>query len=322
MDIRNMNTARLLDTVFLVYKKTFAHQLVLTALMSIVIGAITTFLAVFFVLAGTFTGFFMQMAEMAFYGGDTILIVLIVAFMIVVAGLFVVLKQGGNMAVVMQVVHRERPNALHAFTEAFMAFGRLFTVLLCIAVVYAPVIGLMVLVFKQLFSVQWDIIINNPELLTAGALVTIGIVLFVFTIIFIAIYVCICMAVPVCLFEKRLGFGALGKSFRLVQKDFFKVLGTLLLGLLIVVGISYSFMGILGLLAAAIAIAGEVFDFDTEVFLATTSIFQMLLSFGTNVLLSPVFSILITLLYVKQRVKHEGYDLEMQLKQMQGGVKP
>lgn len=109
------------------------------------------------------------------------------------------------------------------------------------------------------------------------------------------------LAVPALLFERRAGFKALARSFRLVQGRWWTMLGALICayGLSIYVGLLASLLP--SEIAAAIAP-------DNDLVLGIASVAGGTIS---EMITTPYLAIVITLLYFDQRVRKEAFDLQL-----------
>lgn len=120
------------------------------------------------------------------------------------------------------------------------------------------------------------------------------------------------LAVPAMLFERIGVFAALGRSFELVKGRFWGVLGLVIVSILIVLVISL----LLGLVVGAL---GAVVTSDSEVAGAFVNIVAGVLS---NMISLPVLAAVLTVLYFDQRVRKEGFDLQLLADGLGGGDGP
>jgi hypothetical protein len=106
--------------------------------------------------------------------------------------------------------------------------------------------------------------------------------------------------------ERRSAFAALARSWRLTSGRFWKVVGVLLLGVLIVFGVSLVFGFLFGLLAG-LGSPGP-----------GTYILSVVMGGLSALLIAPFFALLATFLYVDARVTDEGYDPETARRELAG----
>ncbi|GAA0982230.1 hypothetical protein GCM10009555_051770 [Acrocarpospora macrocephala] len=122
---------------------------------------------------------------------------------------------------------------------------------------------------------------------------------------------------------ERIGvFAAIGRSFRLVRGDFWRVFGILLLTA-IVAGL------VQGAIGAPFQIAGTIIGGDAETLQEVTSGFYLSMALATvgaiigGVLASPFSAAVNTLLYADRRMRAEAFDLVLQteaLERQRGGM--
>jgi Membrane domain of glycerophosphoryl diester phosphodiesterase len=120
------------------------------------------------------------------------------------------------------------------------------------------------------------------------------------------------LAVPALLFERLGVFASLGRSFELVKGRFWGTLGLVVVSLLIIVVVS----ALIGLVIGAL---GAVVSGDSEVAGAFVDIVATVIS---NMISLPVFAAVLTVLYFDQRVRKEGFDLQLLADGLGGGDGP
>ncbi len=118
------------------------------------------------------------------------------------------------------------------------------------------------------------------------------------------------LAIPALLFEKVGPFKALGRSYGLTQNRWWATLGLLLVGVLLV-----SILG--GIVQLALALIAQLFA--PESVLANGLAQGVGLTIG-NALTYPYLTAIQTILYFDQRVRKEGFDLQLMAESL--GVEP
>jgi hypothetical protein len=101
---------------------------------------------------------------------------------------------------------------------------------------------------------------------------------------------------PVAITEKTYHFNAVGRSFKLVAKKFWKVLGINILVYLLV----YIVIGAITGLALIAAVLSPV-----------DIMFQQVITLLISALATPIIYIAAAILYFDVRIRVEGYDLEL-----------
>ena len=106
-----------------------------------------------------------------------------------------------------------------------------------------------------------------------------------------------CLAVSVAAFENKTMFGAIFRSWELVKTDFWRIFGLRALWYIIALFMSTFVQGVVGLAGGA---AGGI-----------------LAPVLATLLIQPMNGIFQATIYFNQRVKNEGYDIELRLERLQ-----
>ena len=324
-----MNAAEVLDTTIAIYKKSFAQQIAIAAIMAAV-GIVLFLLVTFFVMVFGAVAFANALAFDAFSGG--FLAFLIIVGMIYLLGIaaFASMQYAACMVVTKQAFFGQKLSVGKAFGESFRALGRMFTATLAVILTYIPVVAL---IFAALFSFI-NTLMGTIDFLDLGAffgtansisqviLLLIGLILGLVIIFLIVIGFLnlvqsfVCMAIPASLFEKRWFFGAIGRSAALSKRNYFPIFGILILNVLMIMGIQYSLSGVFDIVAAFLPFAAEFLPVGAIAALSIVNIFGTIASLALLVLMIPIEVIFVTVLYMNQRIKHEGMDIEMGLEEL------
>ena len=133
----------------------------------------------------------------------------------------------------------------------------------------------------------------------AGLMIGIGLILIIIPGIVLGTF--LSLAVPALLFERIGVFSAIGRSFELVSGRFWSILLLLLVTFVAVLVVSFVFGLLIGGIAAAAA------DDSQAVGAAVT----FLVTVGASAVTTPIFAAIISVLYFDQRVRKEGFDLQL-----------
>ena len=109
------------------------------------------------------------------------------------------------------------------------------------------------------------------------------------------------LTIPSMLFERTMPWTALGRSFRLVKGRWWSVFGIIVVGIVLV-----SFLA--GLLQGAIQIVPAVLADGNDAVLAFSTVVGQTVGYT---LTTPFTAAVLALLYFDQRVRKEGFDLEL-----------
>jgi len=315
-----MNSAILMDRVFDVYKKTFSIQM----LFSIIVGFVSL-IAIFVITIGL-------VAVIAFsYLGSTsvnnsyIIAVTVLAFIILLplAMAWMYLSSSGHILISKQAFYGERIDL--PFPEVFKVLLRVMSAALMQILLFLPWIALIIgfiiaiaggyAVLDTLGTQLFNPVIAPVTIILVS--IAIGIAFVVYSNIF-------ALSIPVAIFEKRIFWGTISRSFALLKGDFWRILGLRLLWFVLVYIFTYSAQGlIMVVFAIAMAIGGNLPSGDAlgVVWMATSTL-QTLFSLVVGVLVAPLEGILTALIYFNQKIKKDGLDIEIGIEQLGREVLP
>jgi hypothetical protein len=131
--------------------------------------------------------------------------------------------------------------------------------------------------------------------------VVLGISFILLVIPFIFLGVKFAMTFPAIVFERKGPFAAMGRSWTLTGKNWWRTFGTLLVVVLL------TFVLYLAIFAALGAAVGAT-DMDNEVVFAVLS---TLLNIAVVAITYPLVASIMTVMYYDLRVRHEGFDLQL-----------
>ena len=131
-------------------------------------------------------------------------------------------------------------------------------------------------------------------------------------IAFVVLYITITMlSVSAAIFEGKWFFAALMRGFSLAQPDFFKLMGIVAIWFAITSAFSYSVEMLFGL---GSMLATSFLPAETAVLVSMGSMaVSVIFSLVVGTLIAPLSGIFYTTVYINQRIKHEGLDIELNL---------
>ena len=308
-----MNSAELLDMILDVYKKSFAKQIAISMIFGIIFSVIV-YIVIILGGIGVAVGI---MGTVSSYGDplDAIwsllpAIILFIVFFVFITTIYQALITTGNAIITKQTFLNEPTDISAVLKQTFKKLIPAATAGLANLVVMLPLLAL-VGVFFYLYVVMLIEIINNntiPSSLTILATIAIFILMLVVSIISSAITM---MSMSAAVFENKYFFSALKKSYQLVKPDFMKIIGLLSVWSLVVSATSYSVTYVLQFAT----IFGEwILPQEAAAIVSVISMsISYVLSIAVSVLMAPLSGIFSTLMYINQRFKHEGLDIELNL---------
>jgi hypothetical protein len=294
-----MNAAEMLDRVFDVYKKSFGKQLAFSS----IVGAIA-FAAFFLIIFGSVVMVFIA-AFTNRYIGFTVSFIFALTMLwyllwqaIASTGALILSNQallGRHVKLPMRGLVRTVAGALSAMVaQAAMAIP------------YLVLAGFFLFYYFR-FTGDINIFWFTP----VYVILSIALVLIMLAGFFIYTHT-FSFALAVAVNERVIFFGAVRRSFQLVKNDFWRLLGIRFIWVFIVFAISASVQGVLSLIpmVAGLLVMGSPAAIPA---LLGMQMLLGLLSIAAYFALGPLDGIMKAVLYVSQRVKREGYDLEIEM---------
>jgi hypothetical protein len=284
-----MNAAELLDRTFDVYKKSFLKQLTFSAFVGLISVGL---LAVAAMAAAVFAWVPYALFNAAGYGGGVLVLLAALALPLLMiwnataeSG-YVFLSKQAFCGVPVKIVAAYLPGAVL----------RVASVLITQIVLALPFWLLPGLYVYQYFNFSFTglMTVNFTYAALSGA------VLMVLYIIYANIFA---LSIPVAVFERRVFFGAVRRSWFLMKGEFWKILGLRVLWYVIVLVLSYS-------LQALWMLAAGVFTVSAS-FMAVGGTVGTVMYFITSFIMGPLGGIFPAVLYFNQRLKKEDYAKEL-----------
>ena len=305
-----MNAAALMDRVFDLYKDTFKIQIA----FSLIIGIISFMLMM---ALGVIIAIGVSIAIAASGAFDERYILLaVVAVLIAILPLYMVwvyLSTSGHILISKQAFYGE-PIEL-PFRDTFSAFLRVMSAGFAQIILSLPWLALLA-VFIYSFAAGHDNLFYFLTLIHPLVIILFSLVFAVFYIIYSNIYA---LSIPVAIFERRLFFSTIFRSFTLLRGSFWRILCLRMLWMLLVFLFSYSAQGLVVVLVGALAVlAGNVIDFNT--LWVATGPMQFYVSLFVGILVSPMEGIMTALIYFNQKIKKDGLDIEIVLRTLRRGL--
>jgi len=305
-----MNSAELLDSVFEVYKKSFGKQIGVSIIFNIILTAILYF----FIFAGGLVLAVNLIGNSGSFASTSvstiIMIVVFILLLVLIITIHSALATTGN-ALITKHTFLGEPCSIGEVIKA--SFKKLLPA--CLAGIANAIVMLPVFILLAFFAYLYFVMIydltrynSTPGVFTVIATILIILLALVVSIFCSAISM---MSVSAAIFEKKYFFAAVAKSFRLAKPDFAKILGLVTVWTLITGATSYSITSVidLGATFAEFFVPQEAAGAIAMMAMSVSTIFSSIVS----TLLAPLSGIFSTMMYINQRFKHEGLDIELNL---------
>jgi len=298
-----MNTAGLLDMVFYLYKKTFWRQMVRAMVFGIPAY-------IFLIIFSFFGVMFFGAAGIGGVSAAVFASVFVVLFLI-----WATLGAAGNTSLTKQAFYGNNVSIDIMFKDIKNGFFSVFTSLAAVFLLALPLLAAAVLFFVRVFRYFFERPYNADASIVFIICIIVVIVLAVYFISAI-FFTATSAVVPAAAIEKKYFFSAVARSFMLVKNDFKKIFGTYLIWRLIVGLINYSaliaYYIATGSVSAVINNLTDFYSMSSLTYLLGNNFVYILIS----LILSPFDAILAATVYFNQRIKNEGFDIEIGLEKL------
>jgi len=304
-----MNSAEVLDQVMEVYKKSFFKQLAVSVIFNIIF--IVVFFIILFVsliaMAAWFTGIATQTGLGA---GSIIMIAGFMIFLLLGLSVYEALTGTGNALVTKQVFLGEHCKIGSVIKNTFKKMWIATAAAVANLIVFLPaflVVGALIYLYITTLM-RFDNWMNLSVAFTITSVIVLIVIVLAFFIICGTITM---MSLSVAIFEGKWFFGAVKRSFALARPDFWKLVGLMAVWSVVTAVASYgieSFFSISSILIPYLLPQEIAFSLAR-----ITGSAQLVFSLALTMLLFPLSGIFFTLVYINQRIKHEGLDIELNL---------
>lgn len=325
--LKPMTVGGILDTTFQIYRNNFITILAFSALISGIFDVLQLTATLLMAPTGALSDpwgilitaiksgnpeTFLSAMPTPVIGTDYLLRTIIMSgvagFLGIVGSLCIIpFVQGGIIHITQQYLHGKSLDVKTAFQDTIGRFGKLVLTALSVMVYYIAVsfAAMVIIIVFVIPLVFLGIAMGNGSnvLAIVGFIMLLIVFIFVMVALFLIAYTFISFVYPVAITEGLFHFNAIGRSFKLVSRNFWKVLGVNLLAYLLV----YLVIG---------AISAVAFTFVMIV--PAASIFQQILTLLVTALVLPITYIVITVLYYDVRIRSEGYDIEVMTQRIEG----
>jgi len=303
-----MNSAEVLDQVLDLYKKSFLKQVGISVIFSIIFSVV---LYIFIIVGaiGAMSMAFGAVAQGALAPGGFVAISVFILLFFLAISMYSALLSTGNALITKKTFLGEPCDLGKVLGETFKKIWIATSAVIANMVALLPLI-IVLGVFIFLYAIMLGGFIDAG--MNVMPIVILSIFLILVVIAFFILYSTITMlSVSVAIFEGRWFFSALMRGFSLAQPDFLKLMGIVAVWFIVTYALSYS---ISTLFDVGSFLAMSFLPADTAVIVSMIAwAVGIIISLVTSVLLAPLSGIFYTTVYMNQRFKHEGLDIELNL---------
>lgn len=216
----------------------------------------------------------------------------------------------------------EKVYADEAIKISFKNVFKVFAIVICAFILFIPVMAILGAIIYFAYKGN-DLLFNsfdfyNPIEITL--VITSIIIFLVTTIIFLAYITWLIFSLHTLIIEKKSVITSIIRSFKLVKGNFWRIFGCIIIFSLSTFAIRVSLDGFLAVIVSILymllkflSVEGDYATFIGMIFVYA----RWPLSILFWLVISPVVTIMISLLYFNQRFKKEGYDILLKLEKIQ-----
>lgn len=307
-----MNLAEIMDRSIEILKK-----YVTTIIMFSIGYGVIIFVGIFiFVLIGViFIAVSMAILK------NTAFIVVMVSILSFIVIAFTLTANIGIIKITSQEFFEERIYASSAVGASFKSIIKIFGITLIGLLLFLPAVGVFSLpvYFIHKISGSSPRASENPAIIIIAVIIIIIYIVAAISVI-IAYITMFSFSLQALVIEKKGVIASVKSSFRLVRHDFWKIYGCIVLFGITTYAIRYSIMSFWALVVSLLFMILKIFNvqqsYTTFLSLALTYS-NWPISLISWCIISPIGTIMVSLLYFNQRFKKEGYDMELRLKKIQ-----
>ena len=305
-ELAPMNVAELMDRAIDAYKKSFWKQIAYAAVVGVIF-----FISVF---VFAFTATFAALFSGVFGEGSGIAVV--VMLLVVLLPLFILwlgFSSAGHILITRRALfgHLLHLPRIQIHIMALRACSAIIAQIF----VFLPISVAVFFVFRVSYVPLLNNFINSPELNWPSLVIFLMISLFIGAV-FLLVANIFTLSVAAAMFEGKLFFGALIRSWELMKGDFWKIFGTRLLWYLAAFVLVSSVQGILGLLWFAVGVLLGTSPAVISIIIIPVGFASTIFSFIASFAQIPMDGIMQAVIYYNQRIKKDGLDMELKLKML------
>jgi len=308
-----MNLAEIMDKSIEILKK----YLTTIIMFSIGYGVIMFLgLIIFTIGASIFAAIALGMID------NVVFTVIVISILVLIVLGFSLTVNIGIIKITEQEFYGERIYASNAVGETFKNIFKVLGITSIAVLLFIPVIGIFsvptYLIYK-FFEANSGLMGENPFGIIMFVVITI-ICILAATAIIIGYVTMFSFSLQVLTIEKKGVINSVKRSFKLVKNNFWKIYGCIVLFGITVYAIRYSIMSFWALITSIIFMLLKFFsvqqNFTTFLTMALTYS-NWPISLISWCIISPLGTIMLSVLYFNQRFKKEGYDMFLKLKEIE-----
>jgi hypothetical protein len=311
--MRLMNLSEIMDRAIVILRKNIKS----IALFSFGYGVIAFIGIIIVGIIGTIIGLIT-----AAISKNVVLSIIIVSVLVLFIVAFIFSYYIGIIKISSQEFIKEEVFAHTAIKASFKSIFKVFVIVIIAFIIFVPVIaafGGVGYILVKTFDAT-----NIKYGLFKGTEITIAILslLYILAAMFasVALLTWFSFSLHSLIIEKISIIKSIKKSFYLVRKEYWKVFGANVIFILTVAALRLSADLLLSTASSFIYLVLKLINFKQDYFTFLSTIYSYAnwpLSIVLMMVITPIGTIMLTMLYFNQRFKKEGFDLELRLKEIE-----
>ena len=228
----------------------------------------------------------------------------------------------GMIEICSQEFFKKKVEASDAIKLSFKNIFRVCAVILIIGIISIPVAALIYGIGRVLYMLfeglsssiggyDWGVLVIAFLIILTVMLALVGIIAYLTVFAF---------SIQAMTIESTGIFGSIKRSWQLVRHNFWKVFGCVILFYICVTAIRLSIDSFIGLCISILFFILNFFDVPMDFISFFTLVYSQLdlpLNVMSFAIITPINTIMMTMLYFNQRIKKEGFDMRVRLREIQ-----
>jgi hypothetical protein len=287
-----------------------------TLLFTFGYGAIGMFATVILILIASIGG----VITFAVSKNSVVLAIIISLAILLVIAIFLSINVG-MIKIANQEFLGEQVLAHNAIGDSFKSILKVTGIVLCGIIIFIPVIAIFAGITYAIFKgFENSLIVIDIFRAKEIFLIILSIIVMVAAVMVVVAYTTLIgFSFHAMAIENKGVIGSIIRSFKLVKINFWKMFGCTILISFTIYAITSSIQGFFGVVGGIIFLILKALNVQQD-FMAfitmVTSIVNWPLTLISWVIITPISMNMISLLYFNQRIKHEGYDLVLKLREL------
>lgn len=228
--------------------------------------------------------------------------------------------QVGIIKITSQEFFQTRFYADQVIKDTLKSIFKVIGIVITAFFLFLPVIIIFGAIFYFMFPVIDDIFTMNVYGIDEVVVIILMIILVLLAFLMILVFATMLIfSIPAAVIEGKSAFNSIKRSYELVKNKFWRIFASVILIGLIIYAINISLQSFLGLITGIVFLIMRILSMEIDYFSFMTTIYQYSnwpLALINLLIITPIASIMVTLLYFNRRCEREGYDILLKIEQL------